>query len=104
MIGVQCRNTVWRNIGLRLNFKAEAVQGARATTGLTSMFSIFCPQLISASRPCDQILANSIIPIDRGEEDTYSTRKIPKLAHLHQGRDPISPKNYFAQKSTAWLV
>ena len=48
---------------------------------------------------------NSFLPQDfaRGE-GPYSTRKIPKLAHLHQCLDSTSPKNYFAQKSTALLV
>src|SRR5580704_3750892 len=77
--------------------KAEAAPGARATTGLTPLFSRFCPQLISASRFCDRILANSMIPMIEGEEDTYSNRNIPKLAHLYQCPESV-PRFDFSQE------
>jgi hypothetical protein len=43
--------------------KAEAAQGARATTGLTPLFSRFWPQLIFCRKICDRISANSMIPM-----------------------------------------
>src|SRR4029077_19295737 len=77
--------------------KAEAARGGRGTaTDLTPLFSRFCPQLIPASRFCDRIIANSMIPM-RSRGGGYLLTKVPKLAPLDQCPDDFSQELFRAQ-------
>jgi hypothetical protein len=73
----------------------------RATTGLTPMFSGFCPQLISASRFCVKIPANLIIPKDRGAGVAMQTMKIPNWIALTSTSIRFFERIIFGQRFTA---